>query len=298
MTFENLNLFKDISQTKSISRGAKLNGISQSAASQHLGELERTLEVRLLDRSTRPLTLTPAGRLYYEMCRDVLRRREEFAASLGRLKSQVEGSVRVASIYSVGLSEMSRLEAEFSRKFPQARLHVEYLRPEKVFEAVLNDQADLGLVSYPEPTKEIAVLPWREEEMVLAAAPGHPLSKLSVVRPQDLRGQDLIGFDEDLPIRRGVDRFLREHGVEMNLVMHFDNIQMIKEAVALGSGVSLLPGRSLKAELDQGRLVAVALSAPGLFRPVGIIHRRRRKFSRAVAAFLELLAGEPVPAGS
>jgi DNA-binding transcriptional LysR family regulator len=275
-----------------------MNGISQSAASQHLRELERTIEVRLLDRSTRPLTLTPAGRLYYEMCRDVLRRREEFTASLGRLKSQLEGSVRVASIYSVGLSEMSRLEAEFSRKFPQAHLHVEYLRPEKVFEAVLNDQADLGLVSYPEPTKEIAVLPWREEEMVLAAAPGHPCSKLGVVRPEDLTGQDLIGFDEDLPIRHGVDRFLREHGVEMNLVMHFDNIQMIKEAVALGSGVSLLPERSLKAELDQGRLVAVTLRAPGLFRPVGIIHRRRRKFSRAVAAFLELLEGEPVPAVS
>ena len=293
MTFEHLKLFKAIVQTRSISRGAQLNGVSQSAASQHLGEVERLLEVRLLDRSTRPLTLTPAGRLYYEMCRDSLRRRDEFNAALGRLKSHVEGSVRVASIYSVGLSEMSRLESEFARKFPQAHLHVEYLRPEKVFEAVVNDQADLGLVSYPEPTKEIAVIPWREEEMVLAVAPGNPLAERRAVRPEDLRGADFVGFDEDLPIRRGLDRFLRDHGVEVNMVMHFDNIQMIKEAVALGSGVSILPARSLKAEIDQGRLVAVTLDAPGLCRPVGIIHRRRQKFSRPVAAFLELLEAKP-----
>ena len=294
MTLEHLKLFKDIVQSRSISRGAQLNEISQSAASQHLGEVERSFGVRLLDRSTRPLTLTPAGRLYYEMCRDMLRRRDEFNTSLGRMKAQVEGSVRVASIYSVGLSEMSHLEGEFARRYPQAQLHVEYLRPEKVFEAVLDERADLGMVSYAEPTKEIAVIPWREEEMVVAVAPRHVLAGRSVVHPEDLNGQDFVGFDEDLPIRREVDRFLREHGVEVSRVMHFDNIQMIKEAVALGSGISILPARSLKAEIDQGRLVPVTLEAPGLVRPIGIIHRRRQKFTRAVAAFLELLEAKPV----
>jgi DNA-binding transcriptional LysR family regulator len=297
VTLEHLKLFKDIVQTRSISRGAGLNGISQSAASQHLGEVERVYGVRLLDRSTRPLTLTPAGRLYYEMCRDVLRRRDEFSTALGRLRSQVEGAVRVASIYSIGLSEMSDLEAEFGRRFPQARLSVEYLRPEKVYEAVVNERAEIGLVSYPEPTKEIAVIPWRKEEMVVAVAPSHPLASAASVKPEALNGQDIVSFDEDLPIRREMDRFLREYGVGVNLVMHFDNIQMIKEAVALGSGFSLLPRRSLRAEIEQGRLVAVPLEAPGLVRPIGIIHRRRLKFSRAVTALLELMEVRPPAAG-
>ncbi len=297
MTLEHLKLFKDIVQTRSISRGAQLNGISQSAASQHLGEVERVHGVRLLDRGTRPVTLTPAGRLYYEMCRDVLRRRDEFNTALGRLRSQVDGSVRVASIYSIGLSEMSDLEAEFVRKYPQARLSVEYLRPEKVFEAVRDERADLGLISYPEPTKEIAVIPWREEEMVVAVAPAHPLAGFEMVTPVDLRGHDIVAFDEDLPIRREVDRFLREAGVAVNVVMHFDNIQMIKEAVALGSGFSLLPRRSLRTELAQGRLVAVPLEAPGLVRPIGIIHRRRQKFGRAATALLELMEVKPAAAG-
>lgn len=273
-----------------------MNGISQSAASQQLAEAERLYGVRLLDRGTRPLTLTPAGRLYYEMCRDVLRRRDEFHAALGRMKKQVEGEVRVASIYSVGLSEMTGLEAEFSRKFPLARLVVEYLRPEKVIEAVLNDRADLGLVSYPEASKKIAAIAWRKEEMVLAVAPGHALAGRKVARPEELAGLEFVGFDEDLPIRREVDRFLRENGIEVKLTKHFDNIQTIKEAVALGPGVSILPRNNLRAEVEQGRLVAVALSAPGLYRPVGIIHRRRQKFSPAVSAFLELLEAHPAPA--
>ena len=114
--------------------------------------------------------------------------------------------------------------------------------------------------------------------------------------PADLNGQDFIGFDEDLSIRRELDRFLRAQGIEVNLVMHFDNIQTIKEAVALGSGISILPARTMQAEIAQGRLVAVRLHAPELVRPVGIVHRKRKKFNRAAQAFLELLTAAPVPA--
>jgi DNA-binding transcriptional LysR family regulator len=252
-------------------------------------EVERRLGASLLDRSKRPLELTPAGKLYADFCRDVMRQEDEFQLSLERLKQEVEGTVRVASIYSVGLSEMSRLSEEFSLSHPTARLEVEYMRPDKVYAAVSGGQADLGLVSYPQSSREIAAIPWRDEEMRLAMPPVHALAARQVVLAADLAGIDFIGFDEDLSIRREIDRFLRARGVTVHIVMHFDNIQMIKEAVALGSGVSILPARSMQAEIEQGRLVAVDLEAPGLVRPVGIVHRRRKKFNRAAQAFLELL---------
>src|SRR5713226_2141057 len=251
----------------------------------------------LLDRATRPLTLTAAGRLYFDLCRDVLRREEEFQAALDEFKAQVEGTVRVASIYSIGLSEMSRLQEEFSLRFPKAQLHVDYLRPQKIYEALLSDQADLGLVSYPVATKELAVIPWREEEMVVAAAISHPLASKPVLLPADLDGEDFIGFDEDLSIRRELDRFFRDQGIEIRLAMQFDNIQMIKEAVALGSGISILPARTMQAEIAQGRLVSIPLHAPELVRPVGIVHRKRKRFSHAVESFLELLLEQPAPVG-
>ncbi len=296
VNFEHLKLFRDIGQSRSVSRGASLNAISQSAASQHIQELEKSLAVKLLDRSTRPLTVTPAGRLYIDLCRDILRRREEFEAALTNLAGDVEGTVRVASIYSVGLSEMWRLEAEFARRWPEAVLRVDYLRPERVYEAVGTDQADFGLVSYPEPTREVAVIDWRSEEMVVACAPGHPLTRYREIDPTELSGVEFIGFDEDLPIRREVDRYLRDRDVTVNLIMHFDNLQMIKEAVMLGSGVSIAPARILQAEMEAGRLVAIPLVAPRLYRPLGIIHRRRKKFNRATQQFLSLL--QEIPHGA
>ena len=125
--------------------------------------------------------------------------------------------------------------------------------------------------------------------MRLAVPPSHPLAGHRLVLAADLEAIDFIGFDEDLSIRREIDRFLRVRGVTVRMVMHFDNVQMIKEAVALGSGVSILPARSMQADVDRGRLVAVGLETPGLVRPVGIVHRRRKKFNRAAQAFLELL---------
>src|ERR1039457_3482324 len=206
LPFDNLKLFKDIALTRSVSRGAALNQVSQSAASQHLQELERQLDAGLLDRSTRPLAVNEAGRLYLEFCKDVLRRREDFEAALDRLKHQVEGTVRIASIYSVGLSEMSELEHTFSRRYPETNLQVEYLRPEKVYEAVLADRVDLGLVSYPEANREITVLPWRREEMVVVASPYHSLAGLQSVKPEGLNSVEFVGFDEDLPIEQAVKR--------------------------------------------------------------------------------------------
>ena len=133
-----------------------VNGISQSAATQQMQELERRLGVELLDRSTRPLGLTAAGKLYADLCRDVLRREEDFGRHWTTDESShVEGTVRVASIYSIGLSEMERLREEFARTCPHAQLQVEYLRPDKVYDAVLADQADLGFISYPEHRRDL-----------------------------------------------------------------------------------------------------------------------------------------------
>jgi DNA-binding transcriptional LysR family regulator len=291
-------LFKEISQTKSISRAATHCGISQSAATQHVQEVERRLGLPLVDRSTRPLALTEAGKLYADFCREVLRREDQFLVALEQLKGEAEGAVRVASIYSIGLSEMSRLRQEFERRHPHAQLHVYYLRPDKIYEAVMGDHADLGLVSYPVAKRELAVVPWRKEQMAVAMPPSHPLAAKTILQPADLNGQDFIGFDEDLLIRRELDRFFRDHGVEVNQVMQFDNIQTIKEAVALGSGISILPERTMQTEIEQGRLISVPLHAPELLRPLGIVHRKRKKFNLAAQAFLKLLREQPAAQAS
>jgi LysR family transcriptional regulator, transcriptional activator of the cysJI operon len=283
-----LQLFKDIVQNRSISRGAALNGVTQSAASQTVQELERVLGAQLLDRSRRPLDVLPAGKAMYEFGRDVLRRQQQFYTELEEIRGGDGGALKIAAIYSVGLSEMSKLEEEFHRRLPAAQLEVAYLRPEKVYQAVADDRVDLGLVSYPEATRDVVALPWRNEEMVVACGAGHRLSGRSSLTPGELDGIEFIAFDEDLPISRDIERFLREHGVKVHVVMRFDNIQSMKEALRMGSAVSILPAPMLESDVAEGRLKTISLSAP-LFRPLGIIHRRRRSFQRAAQVFLDLL---------
>lgn len=291
--FSQIRLFKEIAVARSVSKGAELCGVSQSAASQMLKTLEKSLGVMLLDSSTRPVTVTEDGRLYLEMCREVLRRRDEFLADSAALRERVQGTVRVASIYSVGVAEMSDLEREFSTRQPGAKLKVDYLRPEKVYDSVVTDQADIGLISYPEQTREVKVIDWRREEMVVVTAPGHELARRASLAAGDLDGREFIGFDEDLPIRKEIDRYLHDNGAEVRVTLHFDNLQSMKEAVAETQAVSILPERVLRNEVAMGRLVAIPIEAPGLYRPLGIIHRKKKHFHPAAQAFLELLQQTP-----
>ena len=298
MALENCQLFRDIAHSRSVSKGARANGISQSAASQQMQELERQLGALLLDRTTRPLALTEAGKLYLEYCESSLRLREEFEAGLDRLKHDRQGRVHIAAIYSVGLSEMSDIELRFSQQCPDSELVVSYLRPEKVFKAVEEDRADLGLMSYAESTREVAAIPWREEEMVIAVSPDHFLAKRERARVEELEGSAFVGFDEDLPIQHAIDRYLREHRVNVETVFRFDNLQMIKEAVAHGIGISIMPERVMRADLEQKRLAAVRLERGDLFRPVFIVHRRRKVFSELAQGLLDiLLTSPPTPLG-
>ena len=266
-----------------------MNGMSQSAASQFLRHLEEQLQVSLLDRTRRPLKLTPAGKLYCEACREIVRRYEEVESEIESLKVQLVGSVRIASIYSIGLYEMARMKEEFESAHPQADVHLEYMRPENVIRAVLDDQADLGLISYPSPYRNIKAIPWRLEKMVLVCHPDHPLAKKKSIRNEHLVGRDFVSFDPDLSIRKALERFFRDNNIPRNVVLEFDNIQMIKQAVLIGSGISILPEPTVRQEAAEGRLVAVPIEAEGLVRPISILHHRRKAFSPTVAEFLKFL---------
>jgi DNA-binding transcriptional LysR family regulator len=282
-------LIRDVAHFKSVSKAAQINDLSQSAASQALQEVERELGAELFDRTRRPLGITACGKRVAEYCRDMLRRHEELEADLARLKDAANGTVRLAAIYSVGLSDMSELENRFARQFPNAELQISFLRPEKVWEAIVEDQADLGLMSYAESSRDVIALSWRNEEMVIAVAPQHTLARRKKVDISALEGSTFIGFDDDLPIQSHIERYLRDHKVKVEMSMHFDNLQMIKQAVAHDAGVSIMPKRVMREELQQGRLVALHLDPAELFRPVNIVHRRRKTFTPPMSGLLEVL---------
>ncbi len=289
MQWEALRLFCDVARLRSISLAARANYVTQSAASQIVLQLEKRLGVQLVNRSTRPLELTPLGQAYYQGCKELVEGYRELEASIRRAQTQIDATLQIAAIYSVGLGDMGKYVEEFKARHPHANVHIEYLHPDRVYEKVLQGTADFGLVSFPRLSRELEVLPWREEKMVLACPPSHRLARFKTIKPAQVANEKYIGFDRGLVIRREVDRFWRDREVTVEVTLEFDNIENIKKAVEVSAGVALLPEPTLRREVGAGTLVALPLAGAHMVRPLGIIHRRHRQLSSTARRFIDLL---------
>lgn len=292
MHIKSLKVFCDVVARRSFSRAADANGISQSGASQIVQQLEDSLQVKLIDRSKRPFVVTPAGAVYYEGCRKIVQRFFALEEEVRTMHQEVSGRVSVASIYSIGLSHLSHLVKQFLGQNPKSNVRVEYQHPHRVYELVDQDQVDVGLISYPKSTRSVKATVWREEPMVVVCAPDHPFASKSQVRVEELHGVELVGFDEDLKIRREIDRALASVNVETRVVMQFDNIETIKRAIEIGAGVSLLPEPSIDREVALKTLIGIPLVGIEMTRPIGLLVRRGKVLGPTAKRFLQLLLSD------
>ncbi len=293
---ETLKMFYQVARLKSFSLGARENHVSQSAASQAVHQLEENLGVALIDRSHRPWQLTDAGKIFYEGCHEIIDRYDELERKVKHLHEDVSAEVNVGCIYSVGLRHMSDYVKRFNRFYPKTKIHLEYLHPDQVYQNVREGRDDLGIVSFPQGGRDLSVIDWKVEEMVVACHPDHLLARLHKIKPSQMMDEKFVGFDKNLVIRKEVDRFLKRYDVKVDVVLEFDNIEAIKRAVEINSGISILPRPTLDREVVTGTLVAIPFSKIEWVRPLGIIHRRGRKLNYNVQQFISLLQeGESHP---
>lgn len=289
MHIKNLKVFCDVAAQRSFSRGAKDNEISQSAASQMVQQLEERLGVQLFDRSKRPLVLTPEGVVFHRGCRKLVDGYFALEEEVQSLHNVVESRVQVASIYSAGLSHMNQLVHVFRERNPQTNVRVEYQHPNRVYELVESDHADIGIVSYPRPSRVIDATPWRDEPMVVVCAPQHPLASYKKVKLAVLSEYAHVVFDSNLQIRREIDRQLSQHGVEVDATLEFDNTENIKRAIEINEGIGLLPAPTVEREVASGTLCSIPIADHSFVRPLGIIHRRGKPLSQAVRHFVDFI---------
>ena len=168
-------------------------------------------------------------------------------------------------------------------------VHVEYRRAKDVYEDVLSNVVDLGLVAYPTKAQGLDIVPLHKEPLVLICHPEHPLAKLKNVRLRSLAGQNFVHFSAAVPTRKAVDRALRERRVQVVSVMEFDNIETVKRAVEIDAGVSIVPEVTVRQEVSTGTLVAVPLEDKGLERPLAVVCKRRKTLSPAMKEFIAVL---------
>lgn len=296
MYIETFKVFSDLAETRSFSKAAAANGITQSAVSQQVRALESKFQVTLIERSRKACTLTAEGKAFLEASREILDIYNSLSDRLAELRNVVSGELRLAAIYSIGLHELPPRLKAFRSAHPEVAVHVEYRRSNDVYAQVLNGEVDLGLVAYPQYRPGLKFEIFDEDELVLICPPSHPLASGSEAPWEALNGEHFIAFQPDVPTRKVIDRHLRDHHVTLNGMVEFDSVETVKRAVQIESGLSLVPRNTVLAEIQAGTLAAVPLEGERLVRPLGVIFKRVRSRSPLQKAFLESLRSQDAPA--
>ena len=231
----------------------------------------------------------PLGGTADAASREILERYRQIETELQECAKVVSGPLRVAIVYSVGLHELPPYMKEYLKLYPQVNVHVEYSRPNKIYDDAIAGRIDLGIVAYPAKHPQITIIPFREDRLVVVCPPDHPLANQKKVTIAKLAGEPFVGYEREVATRKALDQLLRDREVQVRYVAEYDNIETIKRAVEIGQGISIVPLASVKYEVDQGTLKVVHLADETILRPLGIVHKKNRHLSPAAVKFIEVL---------
>ena len=291
MNLESAKIFCDLVEMKNFSRTAEFHGISQSAISQQLAQLEMSHKTQFINRKKRPLELTKSGQIFYRGCKDLLERYNQLNSELAAL-SKTKCRINLASIFSIGMHTLQPYIRKFMKIYPDVNLSIEYLDAKDILNRLLKGSVDIGVVALPKQDRNIRVYSFENEPLVLVCSPEHPFSALEGIDIHRLQGEKFIAFSQDVPTRHHIDSILKQHGVSVQIMMEFDNIETIKRAIEIKSGVGILPLPSVHAEVSNGTLTVVEFSNEYFFRPTGIIIQKGHPLNKAGQYLVELMQNE------
>lgn len=291
MQIESLKIFCDVVELQSFSKAAQQNHISQSAVSQQISQLENRFGERLVERGQGRLRLTEAGEVFYRGSKEILERFERLKEQLYQLSNVIAGNVRVSTVYTIGLHELPAYLREFMQKYPKAKVNVSYRRSNEVYDDVLTGNAHLGIVAFPTKHSQIEIIPCWKDNLVLICSPEHRFADKESVDIRELHGEPFVAFERDIPTRKEIDRIFKRYKVTPRYTLTIDNVETIKRAVEIGAGVSIVPENTVQAEVAANTLRAIPFSNDTFQRSIAVLTKRRRSFTRAQLAFIDLLTG-------
>lgn len=294
MHLENLKTFSDLVESQSFSHAARLNDVTQSAVSQQLRALEKHFDIFIVDRSSKQFRLTPEGERMHDSVKKMLRTYEELRSELGEMREMLIGTVRVSSVCSIGLHELPLYIKKYLKQYPRVDLRIEYRRADSVYEDVLSNGVDIGLVAFPEESKQLVTVPFLKDNMVLVTHPEHKLAQYDNVTVSDIRDEKFIAFTNKMPTRNAIDAILNKAGVNVDIAKECDNVETLKRAVEIHAGITIIPESAVRNEVRQGLLVCKTIEGIDFSRTLAMIYRRDRVITPQAQRFIDLLSGNPL----
>jgi DNA-binding transcriptional LysR family regulator len=293
INLHHLRLFATVVQEGGFTRAADKLRLSQPAISKSLNELERQLDVNLIDRTGRSIRLTAAGQTLYARARELFGVESAAERELRELRGLKRGMLRIAASTTIATYMLPPVLGRFHLRHPNVRIQTTSANTRAVLRMLLEFRVDVALVEGPVSDQGVVVEPWRDDELIVIAHPDHPLRSISTVTPRDLTGHVVLVREPGSGTRVVTERALALHGVRLTNTMRVGGTEAIKQAVAAGLGLAIVSKAAAADQLTLGRVAMLSVEGLVMKRTLAQIKLQGRA-STPPARELELLLAEGI----
>lgn len=285
MTIRHLKVFLAVAETGKMSAAADQLFIAQPSVSQAIADIEKYYNVRLFERISRKLYITPAGEQLLDYARHIVALFDEM--ELEMKYSAEHTTLKIGGTVTVGTTILSELVSRFEAENPPVTLTVLVDNTPVIESMILKSDLDLGIVEGEVSSEDLIQIPAVEDEMVLICGPGHPFSGRKTVSLDELQGQYFVIREKGSRARSFFEKILDKEGVEIVEKWTCTNTEAIKNAVMGGQGLAVLSKRLVERDFEQGRLCILSIQGIRLLRNFTLIYHKNKFLSPPLKAFVQ-----------
>ncbi len=287
MDLDQLHTFLEIVRLKSFSKAAQSCFRTQPAVSAQVRQLELELNASLFERLGTKIALTAAGRIFAEYAEQILELRRRAQNQINELERVPRGELVIAANEATCIYILPRVFSEYKKRFPNVQILVDRSFGSRVVDAVVDNQADFGIVQLPAKEKRLQVAKIHADEIKVIVPAKHPLAGKTQILPQDLRELPLL-LPKTGMTRSRLSAWLDPVEDDLRISMELDSTEMIKRFVLAGLGVGFSAGAHCREEVRLGTMAAIPLGPEPMLRQIGLIYRKDKALSKAALGFIEV----------
>jgi DNA-binding transcriptional LysR family regulator len=287
MDFDQLETFLEVARHASFSRAAEKRFRTQPAISAQIRALEEEVGARLFDRSGGRVSLTAAGKEFQKYVEETLEARKQIVTHLAEMEHVPRGELVVGANEGTCLYVLPEVFAEFKQQYGGVAVSIKSAESTKILESIIDNSVDFGVVSLPVSDNRLTVVPIHRDELVLIAAPRHPLARLKSVPMAEAAKYPLL-LPKSGHTRDALEEIFFERRLKSTISMELDSSELLKRFAAAGVGVGFIARSNVLDDVRAGLLAAVPLADVTIKRDLALVFRKDKALSRAALAFIDI----------
>lgn len=291
ITMRQLRVFEAVARHLSYTRAAEELHLTQPAVSMQVKQLERMVELPLVEVVGRRVHLTRAGRAMLAHSRAMLSQLRDIETDVNRMRGVDGGCLHICIAPTVNYFA-TRLLAGFRAKYPAVDIRLEVADGGELARRLANNEPDLVLMGRPPPGLGVEATAFMENPLIVIASPRHPLAGQAKIPLEDIAGESFILRTPGGGARRAFFALLDKHGIAPAPPAESPNDETVKQRVEAGLGLAVVSAHTVELELDAGRLAALDLRHFPIMRKWYVAYRKGKRLSQTGQAFFEFVLRE------